>query len=230
VLWTPRQLVSAAVLVLAAGCGATPGTSSPGTATPAPKPATAAQAVLDAVPRTASFRDITYSTATTITTGPRTDRYSGTITATTTPPRLDLKTIPASGAAKLHTIEDFTAKLFCTFPEGKPSQQFPDTNTADTIDPFNAFKAGGIVWAYEPDADVSGHTDWRVLGSLPQDAANPTIIYTVNTREVFIDPRSGRIERTVQHTRATQNGSAESDLTITSTSFRYDTGVTVAAC
>jgi hypothetical protein len=56
-----------------------------------PKPADARQAVLDAIQRTATFKDVKYDLTTTTVAGPSTTTTSGTVASTSSPPVSDRK-------------------------------------------------------------------------------------------------------------------------------------------
>jgi len=229
------------LLVLCAGCGgsgastaapaATAAASAPGDASIA-RPADATQALMDAVRRTADFKDVEWEDDTmAVQPGvPDTD-YRNAFTATRNPARIQNKTRPGPGEHALTTIEDLASNALCTTPEGAPTQRFAGTGASvETVDPFHVLKVNGSGWTFAPDVVVNGHNDWQLTGSLLLGRESGQYTPTSSTVDVFVDPRNGRIEKTVAHATLTQAGHPDLKRTITDTNFVYDTGATVPAC
>lgn len=221
--------------VVVAGCGSlTASSSSAGNATPTPglaKPASAGQAVSDAIARVAHFTDVTYQQSNIITAGGQSTMSSGTISATANPPRVDIRTQVTSGTAKsFETVEDLGAGTLCTTPQGGTTQRYTaqSTNPA-VVDPFYDISSHGSGWHYLDDVTLSGARAWDVRGQLARSFTDATVDSSMV--DLFIDSTSGKIVKVVSdiHFTATATG-AHSENQTTYTNFVYNTGLTIPAC
>lgn len=210
-------------------------TSSSGNAAPTAlaKPSDPKQAVLDAIGRTANFKDIKYDSASVSINSQQTITSSGTISATKDPLIIDTKILQISGANKTsENIQNGPAKLFCINVAGSPPQKVPSqiNLTADAADPFNTIKTKGTDWKYLDDVDLNGHKDWHVMGNNPIEVGvNSPLKIQLSTADVFIDSRSGKIEKFMTQVKES-DATMSYDFTSTDTNFVYDAGVTITPC
>jgi hypothetical protein len=196
------------------------------------RPGDAKQALTDAIGRTADFKDVKYTVTFVYTAGnaPATTTTAQSA-ATKSPPSMDNNGSSSDGK-KFETILDGANQVFCTMPEGQPVQKFKQAITADSVDPFNGLLKDGMNWRFLDDVDLNGHKAWHLIGDLPRIIPSPNpnnIKIDVNTSEIWIDSRSGKIEKRFNHNAGSQAGSPY-DSSATDTSFEYNTGLTVARC
>ena len=221
----PRLTLLLAVLGLAAACSSGGG----GTAAQGlTKPADPAVAFADAYARTAVFRDISYHQAGTITTNGVVTDLTGTVSVQASPPEIETRDATADA------VSNFGSGALCiTSAAGLHRFQGPQ-GTADSVNPFGDMKAHGGAWRYLPDATMGGHTDWHLTATITYLQAPPpapTLIYSVNTVDVFIKSQTGHIEEVKVHyvvSEAGKSGSTERRTTLSD--FVYDHGVTISAC
>jgi hypothetical protein len=224
----------ALAVVAAAGCDAsTPAATAP--SAPASsgivKPADARQAVLDAVQRTATFKDVKYDLTTTTVTGPSTTSTSGTVASTSSPPVTDRKTAGAAPGSTQELILNLAAGVECFLPaSGERVRTTFKAPASPSTDPFNRLKTDASGWIYAANLSLNGHSDWHLTGKLPGGTGFTDVTKQVLSLEVDINPATGKIERDTLHETDTLKSGSLSETTAVSSNFVYDQGVTIAAC
>lgn len=197
------------------------------------KPTDGKQAVGDAVGRTANFKDVKYTLTYTYSSATIPKIDSVTQVSGTKSPMVVYNQSTDNAGKKFETILNGANNVFCTRPEGSPAQRFPNQKlTPDFADPFSGLVTAGLNWKFLDDVDLSGHKAWHLMSDVSQAITGPNpnnIKVDVNTTEVWIDSRSGKIEKRLDHQTGTENA-VKYERTTTDTGFVYDTGVTIPAC
>jgi hypothetical protein len=194
----------------------------------------ARQAVVDAVRRTADFKNVEYTQTFTFTSATLSAiNSSAQVSATRSPVMVDTKSTSTAGK-KYESILNGANHVLCIISEGSPDQRLPGQPVAaDAADPFNGLVKNGANWKFLDDVDLNGHKDWHVMGDIiqtqSQTFSGPKPNSNVNTSEVWIDSRSGKIEKRLDHATGAEKAS-KYDRTTTDTDFVYDSGVTITPC
>lgn len=230
-----RLVVAAALVVVLLLCvgGAAVAKLGPFAQSGLTKPTDARQAIVDAVGRTANFKDVKY-TATFDYSSATSAAFNSTsqVSATGSPVMIDIKNHSSSGKG-FESIQNGAKQVFCTMPEGGPNQRFPNqTIPQGSADPFYDLVKSGTNWRFLADADVSGHKAWHLMADLPKaiNGPNPNNIkFDINTTEVWIDSLSGKIQKRLDYQTGSENG-AKYHRTNTDTNFVYNAGVTIPTC
>ncbi|GAC1327073.1 MAG: hypothetical protein NVSMB17_00630 [Candidatus Dormibacteria bacterium] len=226
----PRQWALAAVVVLAAtaGCGpAAAPAQNAGVGAGRQKPADAGRAFQDAVAPADNFSDLTYDQVNTYTSGKQPDVFSGSVTATRNPPRVETRSKPVGKpGALLVSIEDYAAGTICLL-QPEPARRLTNQSAeAEQINPFLELKKSAMGWKYLSDINTSGHVQWRLSSNFTRLVPGDSLS---GIAEIDIDAQTGRVLKaiTTVHTK-------RDSLTLTSvttyTNFVYNSGATVAPC
>lgn len=241
----PAAAIGVLVVVLLLGVGgaavAKVGPFAPSGSTPASggqaarltKPSDPKQAVIDAVGRTADFKDVKYTATFTYTSAtiPSINSESQ-VSATKSPVMVDTRNTSSTGNT-FESILNGANKVFCTMPGGGPAQRFPNQAVAaDAADPFNGLLQNGNNWKFLDDVDLNGRNAWHVMGDMPLTVASPNpnnIKVNVSTAEVWINSQSGKIEKRLDHEIGTENA-VKYERSSTDTGFVYNSGVTITPC